>query len=135
MRRSNITATFASNIEKVWDIVTNNSDYVWRSDLSRIETIDEGNSFIEYTTKGHWTKFTITCKEIYKRYEFDMENDFFRGHWTGLFEKTDEGGTIIEFTEILYIKKPVMELLSYIGMPLKKIQKRYIADLRRKLGE
>ncbi|QQO08688.1 SRPBCC family protein [Breznakiella homolactica] len=135
MRKSTITETYASDIGKVWDMVTDNTNYSWRSDLERIDILDGGGTFIEYTKEGFFTEFTITCKEPCGRYEFTMKNKNFTGRWTGLFSSVESGGTRIEFTEVLYIKNPVMELLSYIAMPLKKIQRTYAADLRRALGE
>ena len=51
MRSSTITATFDTNIETIWNISTNNKDYFWRSDLERIEMIDE-LTFIEYSRGG-----------------------------------------------------------------------------------
>ncbi|MEI3507595.1 MAG: hypothetical protein V8R01_00380 [Bacilli bacterium] len=44
------------------EIVTNNEDYLWRSDLSTIEIIDDTH-FVEYTKKGYPTYFTITSKK------------------------------------------------------------------------
>ena len=48
MAISNMKATFQCEIQKVWNIVTSLDNYSWRSDLDRIEVIDE-NRFIEYT--------------------------------------------------------------------------------------
>ncbi len=135
MRKANITAAFKADIHTVWDIVTNNEDYAWRSDLSKIVISKDGNSFIEYTKDGYQTNFTIIVKESYSRYEFDMENDNFTGHWIGIFSENKNNGTNIDFTEELHIKNPVMELLSYLFMNLKKMQATYVVDLRRKLGE
>lgn len=132
MRKSTITAEFNADVKTVWDIVTDNGNYSWRSDLARIEV--SGDTFTEYTKQGFQTRFTITRREPYRRYEFDMENGNFTGHWTGTFSETGAGSTRVNFTETLNIRNPLMELLSYIGMPLKKIQKTYIADLRKALG-
>lgn len=135
MRSSTIRAELQSNICQVWSVVADNANTQWRSDLSKVEILEDGNSFIEYTHKGHWTKFTITCKEPCFCYEFDMENPHFRGHWKGLFFETKAQGTRIEFSETLYIKNPLIELISYLAMPLKKIQKQYVLDLKKALGE
>ena len=135
MRKSTIIAEFKADKKSVWDVVTNNEDYGWRSDLSKIEVKENGKQFIEYTKGGFATTFTITKKEPYVCYAFDMENQNFHGHWKGLFSQTPEGGTKIEFTEELEIPNKIMEILSYGMMPLKKIQKTYIKDLKRKLGE
>lgn len=67
-----------------------------------------------------------------KRYEFDMENGNMKGHWVGIFEKTPVG-TVIDFTEDVEVKNPVLKLLASIY--LSKQQQQYIADLRKVLGE
>lgn len=135
MRKSNITAVFAANVETVWKFVTDNSNYSWRSDLSKIEQADNGKTFTEFTKQGFETSFNITVKDLYKRYEFDMQNKNFTGHWVGIFSRTESNGTRIDFTEEIKIKNPVIEILSYLFMNLKKIQLTYIKDLKKVLGE
>ncbi len=135
MRTSQLTAEFTSDIETVWDAVTDNSNYDWRSDLERIEVSEDGGSFTEYTKDGFSTHFTIQKKDRPDFYSFTMENARFTGEWTGEFSRTASGGTKIIFTEKLWIKSPVMELLSHLFMNLKKIQETYAVDLRKKLGE
>ena len=134
-RKSEITATLKTDIKTVWDVVTNNNDYKWRSDIERIEIIDNGNTFIEYTPNGISTKFTITKKNLYNRYEFNLENKNFTGSWVGDFSEIEKGGTKIVFTENIFIKSPIIRVVSYLFMDLKKIQNNYILDLKRKLGE
>ena len=43
MAISNITAIFQGDIQTIWDIVTSLEEYQWRSDLSRIEVLNEKN--------------------------------------------------------------------------------------------
>ena len=132
MKKSSITAVFKSDIQTVWNIVTDNQNYSWRSDLSKIETLDDGKTFVEYTKSGFPTTFTITLKKPFERYEFDMKNGNMTGHWYGNF-KQKQGGTEIEFVEELSIKNPLMKLFA--GAYLKKQQATYVADLRKALGE
>lgn len=129
MAISKIRAVFQSNIKNVWNIVTSLENYQWRSDLNRIEVINE-NLFIEYTKDGYSTTFRITSQEQYQRWEFDMENDNMKGHWTGIFSETD-GQTIIDFTENVTAKKIFMK--PFVKSFLKKQQKQYISDLRKAL--
>lgn len=135
MRKSNITAVFNADIETVWNIVTDNSNYSWRSDLSKIEQADDGKTFTEFAKEGFETTFTITVKEPCTHYEFDMNNNNFTGHWIGIFSKTENNGTKIDFAEEIRITIPVMEILSYLFMNLKKMQLTYIRDLKHTLGE
>ena len=95
MAISNMKATFQCEIQKVWNIVTSLDNYSWRSDLDRIEVIDE-NRFIEYTKEGYATTFTITNTEPCWRWEFDMDNDNMSGHWIGIFTYAN-GITTIDF--------------------------------------
>lgn len=104
--------------------------YAWRSDLSKIEIITE-NQFIEYTKEGYATTFTITAKEPYKRWEFDMENNNMKGHWTGIFLQKD-GRSEIDFSEEVIAKKVFMK--PFIKAYLKKQQALYISDLQKALS-
>lgn len=129
MAISNIKATFQSDIQRVWEVVTYLENYSWRSDLSKIEIINE-NQFIEYTKDGYPTTFTITRTEPYKRWEFDMENSNMKGHWTGIFTGKN-GNTEIDFTEEVTAKKVIMK--PFVKLYLKKQQERYVSDLRKAL--
>ena len=132
MKKSTITATFKADIKKVWEVVTNNNNYEWRSDLSEIDVSVDGNSFTEYTKDNFPTKFTITLKKPYEQYEFDMTNKNMNGHWIGVFSPVSDG-TKIEFTEEVSVNNPIMNL--FVGSYLKKQQSLYIADLKKELGE
>lgn len=132
MAIANMNVKLNSSIEKVWAIVTSLENYRWRSDLSKIEVLEEGKKFIEYTKDGYSTTFMITTFEPFKQYEFNMENDNMQGHWKGIFEK-NEFGTSIDFTEDVIAKKVIIK--PFVGIYLKKQQKNYIADLKKELGE
>ena len=127
MAVSNIKAVFPRDIETVWAAVTSLDDCSWRSDLSKIEVIND-RQFAEYTKDGFSTTFTITVKEPFSRYEFDMENENIKGHWTGIF--TQNGNqTEVDFTEDVTAKKLFMK--PFVKGYLKKQQARYIEDLRK----
>lgn len=127
MAVSSIKAGFECDIEKVWRIVTSLDDYSWRSDISKIEVLSD-KQFVEYTKDGYQTTFTITVFEPYKRYEFDMENDNMRGHWTGIFSK-EGAAAVIDFTEDVTAKKLIMK--PFVSAYLKRQQSKYIEDLKR----
>ena len=129
MAISNVKVLLRSDIKKVWDIVTSLEEYQWRSDLSKIEVLNE-KQFIEYTRDGFATTFTITACEQYKRWEFDMENDNIKGHWIGVF--TDKNGqTEIDFTEDVTAKTIIMK--PFVKAFLKKQQELYVSDLKKTL--
>ena len=131
MAISNIKAVFQGDVQKVWDIVTSLESYQWRSDLSRIEIINE-KQFVEYTKDGYATTFTITVTEPCRRWEFDMENSNMKGHWTGVFTEKD-GQTEIDFTEDVTAKKLIMK--PFVKGFLKKQQEQYVSDLRKALHQ
>lgn len=130
MATANLKAVFPCKIQKIWDIVTSLENTAWRSDLSRVEIINE-KQFIEYTKEGYATTFTVTAKEMCRRWEFDMENGNMKGHWTGIFSEKD-GQTEIDFTEEVTVKSPVMK--PFAKMYLKKQQAAYVKDLRKAIG-
>ena len=129
MATSNIKAAFQQDIQKVWETVTSLTDYAWRSDLSKIEILNE-NQFVEYTKEGYATLFTVTAAEPCKRWEFDLENDNMKGHWIGIFTQKD-GQTEIDFTEDVVAKKLLMKPL--VKGFLKKQQTLYVSDLKKAL--
>ena len=125
-----VKAVFPCDVKKVWETVTSLTEYAWRSDLSKIEILSE-NQFVEYTKEGYPTTFTVTVTEQYKRWEFDMENDNIKGHWSGVFTAKD-GQTEIKFTEDVTAKKLFMK--PFVKAYLKKQQSQYIADLKKALS-
>lgn len=129
MAISKIKVLFQNDVEKIWNIVTSLENYQWRSDLSKIEILNE-KQFVEYTKDGFATTFTVTAFEPYKRWEFDMENTNMKGHWVGIFaEKNDQ--TEIDFTEEVKAKKLIMK--PFVKAFLKKQQKLYVSDLKKAL--
>ena len=131
MKRSTVTAQFLCDNKTVWNIITDNQNYSWRNDLSKVEVIDESH-FDEYTKDGFVTHFHITSKEPCREYRFAMENSNMKGNWTGIFESCD-GGTKITFTEEVQEKNPIINL--FVKSYLKKQQAAYIADLRKAVSQ
>ena len=128
MTVSNMKTTLKSNIKDVWEIVTSLENYAWRSDISRIEIVNE-KQFVEYTKDDYPTTFKITVKEPY-RYEFDMDNSNMSGHWTGIFNQLADG-VEIDFTEDVTAKKVFMK--PFVKGYLKKQQETYVNDLKKAL--
>ncbi len=132
MTQTTIKATFCSDVQRVWDVVLDVAHYAaWRSDLSKTEVLDD-KRFVEYTKEGFPTTFTVTAAEPCKRWEFDMENANMAGHWTGLFADKGDGAEVA-FTECVTAKKFFMK--PFVKSFLKKQQARFIADLKKALGE
>lgn len=129
---SNIKKVFNCDRERLWDTITNNSSYNWRTDLSKIEIIDDTH-FIEYDKNNYPTYFTITNKEKLKVYEFDIENTNIKGKWIGKFSELEDGSIEINFTEEVETNNFIMKLLA--KPYLRIMQKRYIKDLERELSK
>lgn len=132
MIRSNIKKQFSCDKNKLWDIITDNSNYKWRTDLLKIEIKDETH-FIEYTTNNFPTYFTITAKEKLKEYKFDLENTNLKGKWIGIFKELPNGNIELDFTEEIEVKNFIMKLLA--KPYLKSQQKKYMKDLEKELNK
>ena len=132
MIKSNIKKEFNCDIEKLWEIVTDNTKYTWRSDLSKIEITDDTH-FIEYTKNNFPTYFTIISKEYLKEYKFDIENTNIKGKWIGIFKTLENGNVLLDFTEEIETNNFIMKLL--VKPYLKSMQKRYMRDLEKKINE
>ncbi len=132
MVKSNIKKEFNCDIEELWNIITDNDNYSWRSDLSKIDNID-AEHFIEYTKNNYPTYFTIISKKRLKEYKLDIKNTNIKGSWTGLFKELPNGKVEVDFKEEIATFNIMMKLLA--KPYLKCQQKRYISDLERELNK
>ena len=62
MAVSKVTVHFPCSVERVWQVMTDLSHTAWRSDLKRVEVLDETH-FVEHTKTGYATRFTVTACE------------------------------------------------------------------------
>ena len=131
MIKSNIKKEFDCGIEKLWNIITDNTKYAWRSDLSKIEITDDRH-FIEYAKNNYPTYFTITSKEYLKEYKFDIKNTNIKGKWIGIFKNLDNGNVLLDFTEEIETNNFIMKLLA--KPYLKSQQKKYMKDLEKEIN-
>ncbi len=132
MIKSNLKKQFSCSKELLWKIITDNDDFSWRSDLSDIQITDDTH-FIEIDKSGYPTYFTITKKEMFKEYRFDLENSNIKGRWIGKFEEIAENVIELDFTEEIEAKNLLIKLLakSY----LQSQQKKYCRDLQKKIDQ
>ena len=129
MATSRVTVHFSCPVERVWQTVNDLSHTAWRSDLARVEVLDETH-FVEYTKSGYATNFTVTAYEPLRRWAFTMENGNMSGSWEGIFE-TAEGGTRLACTETVNAKRWWMR--PFVPGYLRHQQRLYLDDLRREL--
>lgn len=129
------TYRFESNapLALIWEIMTNNQDATWRSDLDHIEIIDDTH-FIEHSKQGAQIAFTITEKDPLKRYCFAMSHPSWNGRWSGTFS-VEHGRSVVILREELQMHHPFAQLIANLFMPLQKMQKQYSIDLQRKIKE
>lgn len=132
MATANRKEEVKADIATVWELITSLEKYSWRSDLDRIEVVEPGKTFREYTRDGFATTFTITAWKPGSLYEFDMENENIQGHWIGLLEQTPTG-TRLDFTENVTAKK--VWIKPFIGIYLARQQKVYMDDLKKALED
>ena len=130
--KSKIKKQFKCNKNKLWNIITNNNNYSWRSDLSKIEIIDETH-FIEYDKNNFPTYFTITSKEYLKEYTFNIENTNIKGRWIGLFKDISKDTIELDFTEEVEVNNFIMKLLAKTYFKVN--QNRYMKDLEKELNK
>ena len=108
MIKSNIKKQFSCDKNKLWNIITDNSNYKWRTDLSK-------------------------AKEKLKEYKFDLENANLKGKWIGIFKELPNGNIELDFTEEIEVNSLIMKLLA--KPYLKSQQKRYMRDLEKELNK
>ena len=129
MAVSKVTVHFPCTVEQVWQTVTDLSHTAWRNDLARVEILDESR-FVEHTKSGYATEFTVTACEQLRRWAFTMEHGNMSGSWEGIFQEV-EGGTQLTCTETVMARHWWMR--PFVPGYLKRQQKRYLKDLRKKL--
>ena len=124
------------NIRKIWNVIVNNSDYSWRSGIKKIEITGNGK-WTEYYDENRksFTLFTLKEKIEYTLYSFYMENKYFSGTWIGKFIEINENQTKLIFTETIYVKNKIINVLAGKFWKLGKIQEKYFIDLKQKLME
>ena len=129
MATSKVTVRFPCPVEQVWQTVTDLTHTAWRSDLKRVDVLDETH-FVEHTRGGYATNFTVTAWEPLRRWAFTMENGNMAGVWEGIFEAVG-GGARLTCTETVNAKRWWMRPL--VPGYLRRQQRRYLDDLRREL--
>ena len=130
MIKSNIKKEFDCDKNKLWDIITDNANFTWRSDLSKIVIVDEKH-FIEYTKNNFPTYFTITSKIKLKEYKFDLENNNLK-EFVEKFGVTDT--TEIPDTIDLFSAFTNQETINFTDEEREQLNNTYSSILQEKLG-
>lgn len=131
---SKSTAEFGSDIDQIWHLLTDSTNYTWRSDVQEITVQESGNRFTEISKEGIATEFTVAMRIPHQRYVLDLQNKNFTGRFTAILEKNN-GRTRIDFIEDLEMAGKGRVKAFICGQYLKKQQKCYIEDMKKALGE
>lgn len=129
MKRIDMTIDFKSDVETVFKTITTLLDCSWRSDLLKVEQIDD-NKFIEYNRKHKKTKIYVTDFRKNIQFDYNVENNSYKGHWSGQFAPLDDGGCRMFLT---FDFEPQSMLGKFARVD--KFEERYIEDLKKKLQE
>lgn len=124
--------------ETVYNIVTNNEDFTYRTGIKEIRILKkegEKEEWEEIGYNGTIINFRTREKKPFSFYSFDMKNDVFTGYWTASFEETANGGTLFTATEHIRIKNPYLKVFSYPFFNIGKFMENYQTDLRARLKE
>jgi len=128
---------FDAPVEKVYNIVTNNLDWKYRTSLDDLKIIESNNGvdIWDETSNGYTIRFKTMEKKPCKFYSFEMESNHFTGYWFAEFETVEKGKMRFSATESIEYKNPFIRTLAYIFMNLDQFMETYQSDLRTKLKE
>lgn len=129
MARIHKKIIFQTDLDTLWDVITNNNDYSWRSNIKEIKVLDD-KKFVEIDNDGVETEFTIITFDKNKKYEIDYENEDLKGHWVGLFYLTSQGAEL-DMVEDVEAKNALLSL--FVPKTLKQMREVYIEDIQRAL--
>ncbi|APY12838.1 hypothetical protein BWZ22_11340 [Seonamhaeicola sp. S2-3] len=138
-RKAERTAIFSTSPESIFNLITDNRNWKWRSNLKEVQILESAGDneiFKEIQKKGQAITFKVKSKIPYSRYEIEIiEANGFTGYWTGTLEETDNGGTELTFTEYATIKNPFIKVLSYLFFDLGSTIDQYLGDIAKAIGE
>lgn len=124
--------------EIVYNIVTDNTEWMYRSDLNELRISDrrgEVEEWEEITKDGAVIRFMTKDKIPYSFYSFEMESNLFTGYWFAEFKETGDNKTLFTATENIRMKNIFLKVFSYIFFDIGKFMETYQNDLKQKLKE
>lgn len=129
-------SVYDASPQTVYNIVTDNNDWTYRSDLSNLQIIEKQGdieAWKETDRKGNVILFRTKEKVPCSFYSFDMKSRIFTGYWTAYFEELPEGKTLFTATEHIRINNPIIKVLSYLFFDIGKYMEKYQSDLDLKI--
>lgn len=118
--------------ETVYNIVTDNDNWSYRSSIKELHIVDRNGGtekWVETSADGATIDFATREKIPYSFYSFDMESKLFKGYWTADIKEIAGSKTLFTATEYIQVKNPVIKVLSYLFFDIKKLMADYQNDL------
>lgn len=143
MSKSTCSASFGSSEDKIWSLITGQSDRSWRTDLLRIEEGEKKHSVVEYYKNGDVVTIEVSMTIPHQRYECQIKGNGYEGKRVFSLTKKNSRTILSMEEEICRSKRKPKEKIAlrvrfslfFLKVYLKKRQKRYIGDLYRALNE
>lgn len=132
------SATFNAPPKAVYAIVTDNTDYSYRSGVREIKIVEKNGdleTWDEVADLGAVVRFKTRLKEPPSRYEFDFWGMGFSGHGVATFEAAAGDRTLLAATETIRVPSPLLRPVFRIFFNTGKYMEDYQADLGRKVDE
>ena len=128
-------AVYNASIETVYNIVTNNRDWEYRTSLDDLKIVETNGEYEiwDEISGGIAIRFKTKEKRPFSFYSFEMDCKFFQGEWFAEFETVDNGKTRLTATETIEYKNPFIRVIGYAFMNLDKYMETYQNELRNKL--
>jgi len=124
--------------KRLFDVVTNNKDYAYRSDIKDIVILNkEGKKQTWKEIKKNGQEIIFRTRKVipHSYYEFEIvEANGFKGYWTGEFKSKGEDRSELIATEHIVIPNPFIRLLSYIFVDIGKQMETFQKDLSDKVN-
>jgi hypothetical protein len=126
---------YNASIETVYNTVTNNRDWKYRTSLDDLKIIDTKGDFETWDeiSGGITIRFKTKEKRPFSFYSFEMDCKMFKGEWFAEFETVENEKTRFTATESIVYKNPLIRVIGYAFMDLEKYMETYQNELRVKL--
>jgi hypothetical protein len=124
-----------ASVEAVYNTVTNNRDWKYRTSLDDLKIIETNSDFEiwDEISGGISIRFKTKEKRPFTYYSFEMDSKFFRGEWFAEFETVENGKTFFTATETIEYKNPFTRVIGYVFVDLGKFMEIYQNELKNKV--
>lgn len=129
-------SVYNTSSEKVFNIITNNNDWQYRSDLKELKILEKNDDFEtwdEIAKNGNIIHFKTRKKIPFSYYAFDMESKIMKGFWEAEIKELDNGKTLFIATEYIKMKNLFLNVFSYLFFNIGRYMEKYQKDLGKKI--